>query len=317
MTKNEKLINQIDKFFTKEKTANRNFWHRNPVEPTAAEVVETWLKWMVLDGRRESTIRGYRQIVGNLLARWPELKLSEFTDEHITGVIEEARPPSRQSRRGAFSNLFGWAYGSKRIPRNPMHHVPNYKQTLNPPIDVFTEAECKVLCALPHPDGALMALLLGSGIRKGEARQLTVKRCDLANAEIHIVEGAKGGSTGVIPIEHKLVQRLAEYFLLEGLNPDDHLWYCHPGGSKDRRHDRAIADGALHQWWVRCVAAAGIPYRKLHTTRHSYATEWRRRGLAMDDVSFLLRHADSRTTGRVYVHLKAIDIRRKMEALQS
>jgi integrase len=35
----------------------------------------------------------------------------------------------------------------------------------------------------------------------------------------------------------------------------------------------------------------------------------------MDDVGFLLRHADYRTTQRVYVHTKAIDIKRRMEEL--
>lgn len=71
----------------------------------------------------------------------------------------------------------------------------------------------------------------------------------------------------------------------------------------------------MHQWWKRCVDESGIPYRNMHVTRHTYATEWRRRGLAMDDVGFLLRHADYRTTQRVYVHTKAFDIKKRMEEL--
>jgi integrase len=287
---------------------------RKPV-PTAREEADAWLAWLKLDGMADSTIEGYRAMAYRFLDRWPDLALAEFTDEHILGFIEEANPASRQQQRGCFSNLFGWAYRTRRIPVNPMHHVQTYKQTKRDPIDVFTEAECKILCALPGPDGTLMDLMLGSGMRKSEARNLSVRRVDLEHAELHIVEGAKGSSAGVVPLEHRLVQRLAEYFLLEGLNETDFLWYSHPGGSKDRRHDRPLSNGALHLWWTRCVEQAGVPYRNLHVTRHTYATNWRRRGLQIDDVGDLLRHADPRTTKRVYTHFKAIDLRQKIDAL--
>jgi integrase len=290
-------------------------WRKKQVEPSAREQRDDWLKWAELGGARPATLKSYRLNTNRFLERWPELKFSEFTDEHIVGMIEEQRPASRQQWRGAFSSWFGWGYRSKRITLNPMHHVPTYKQGPQPPVEVFTEAECKVLRALPEPDGTLVDLLLSSGLRKAEARSLSVRRIDFENAEIHIVEGAKGGSIGVVPVEHRIIHRLAEYVLLEGLNPEDYLWYCHPGGREKRVHDRAIQDASFHNWWKRCIAAAGIPYRKPHTTRHTYATEWRRRGLSMDDVGYLLRHADYRTTQRVYVHLKAKDIRDKWERL--
>ena len=79
------------------------FRRRKQVEPSARELQETWIDWMRLDGMAESTIAGYRQITDRFLARWPELRMSEFTDDIITGFIEEARPASRQQRRGAFS----------------------------------------------------------------------------------------------------------------------------------------------------------------------------------------------------------------------
>jgi len=292
------------------------FWRRT-VEPTAREMRDDWLEWLRLSAFSPLTIKGYRLTSDKLLERWPDLALSEFTDEHIVGMIDEVKPASRQARRSCFQNLFGWAYRTKRIPFNPMVHVPAVKQMPHGPVEVFTEAECKILCSLPEPDGTLMALLLGTGLRKAEARHLRVKRVDLENAELHVVEGAKGKVAGVVPMEHKLVCRLADYFIVEGLNDEDFLWYCRPGGHEERRHDRAIVDASMHGWWKRCMAAAEIPYRNMHVTRHTFATEWRRRGLAMDDVGFLLRHADYRTTQRVYVHTKAIDIRRRMEELEA
>jgi integrase len=206
-----------------------------------------------------------------------ELSLSEFTDEHIVGMIDAVKPASRQARRSCFQNLFGWAYRTKRIPFNPMVHVPTLKTQPHAPVEVFTDAECKILCSLPEPDGTLMALLLGTGLRKAEARNLRVKRVDLENAELHVVEGAKNSVAGVVPMEHKLVTRLAEYFLLEGLNDDDFLWYCRPGGHETSSRS-PLVDASMHGWWKRAVEASGIPYRNMHVTRHTYATEWRRRG---------------------------------------
>lgn len=293
---------------------NWRFWqHEKPV-PSALEQRDQWLEWMLLGGSKKSTVDGYRQITNRLLDRFPELLLAEFNDDHVLGIIEDANPASRQSLRGAYANLFGWAYRTKRVPRNLMDHVPTFKQPPPPPIECFNEVERKALCSLPDPDGALMAVLFGTGIRKSEARNLRVRRVDLDNAELHVIDGAKGDSVGVVALSARLVSRLAGYFLTEGLNEDDFLWYCHPGGTPVRRHDRAIADGAIHNWWARCIDQAGVRYRKLHTTRHTFATELRRNGVALDDLSFLLRHADPRTTRKVYDHTRLIDIRVRAEA---
>ncbi len=290
-------------------------WRRQKPVPAARELRDQWLAWLALSGTREATITGYRRITERFLERWPELAMHEFTDDLITGYIEEANPASRQQRRSPFANWFGWAHRTKRITFNVMHHVPQYKQPPQEPTEQFTDAEVKVLCALPEPDGTLMEVLFGTGIRKAEARHLTVKRIDFENAELHIVEGAKGGSVGVVPIPAHLSHRLAAYVLLEGLGDDDFLWYCHPGGTKIRRHDRAIAPGAMHNWWVRCVEASGLRYRNLHCTRHTFAAGWRRRGLTYDDLGFVLRHADPRTTKRVYAHTALFDVRKRMEEM--
>lgn len=290
------------------------FFRRKPV-PTAREVRDEWLQWLELGGARPATIKGYRWTTDRLLDRYPKLKFGQFTYEHLVGIIEESNPRSRQSRRSAFANWFGWGHRTNRIEWNPMLQVPAYKQLPQEPVDVFTEAECKILCSLPEPDGTLMALLLGSGLRKSEASALTVHRINLEDGELHVVEGAKGGHSRIVPLEQKLVSRLAGYFLTEGLNPEDHLWYTHPGGQKQRRHDRPLVGGSMHGWWVRCVEASGVPYRNLHVTRHTYATQWRKRGLHIDDVGFLLGHADLKTTHRVYVHTKIHDIRKRMEEL--
>lgn len=289
----------------------RFFWQRKP-RVDAREARDLWLQWLELSGFAPKTIDGYRRTTDRLLRQWPTLALDEFTSELLEEFIEQASEHSRQQRRGPLHNFFGWAFRTKRLDENPMLRVATYKAPRQEPPNVFTLAECKVLEALPSPDGALMAILLGSGIRKAEARHLTPKRIDFENGELHVVEGAKGGSVGVVALEDYVLRRIDELTTLEGLNEDDFFWYTHRGGSTQRKHDRPASDGAMHQWWVNCIAQAGVPYRNMHLTRHTFATMWRRRGLSLDDVGFQLRHADPRTTSRVYVHMRSIDVKRNM-----
>lgn len=283
---------------------------------SALEHRDEWLEWMRLSGRAKSTMDGYRQVTTRFLALHPGVRFSEFTDDQILGFIEMANPASRQQIRGCMANWFSWGFRVKRLKVDVIRYVPKFKQPPQKRPEVFTDAEHAALCALPEPDGTLMDLLLNTGMRKGEARNLTVRRIDFEHGELNIVEGAKGGSYGVVPIEHELSVRLAEFITAEELGPDDYLWYCHPGGTSVRRHDRAIADGAFHSWWVRSIAASGVAYRNPHVTRHSFATAWRRLGLSLEDTSFLLRHADFKTTKRVYDHTRVYDVRKRQQAVK-
>ena len=63
---------------------------------------------------------------------------------------------------------------------------PAWRHPGMPVVSVFTHAECKILCSLPEPDGTLMAVLLGAGLRKAEARNLMVRRVDLEHGEIQV-----------------------------------------------------------------------------------------------------------------------------------
>lgn len=288
---------------------------RRRLAPSARMQRDEWVAWLKLSGVKPRTIEGYQRLTERFLERWPDTPFCEFTDEHITGFVEEASIRSRQQRRSAFQNWFGWAWRTHRIDKNVMAHVPTYRQPPQDPVECFTEQDVARLTSLPFPDGDLMAVLFGTGIRKGEARNLTVQRIDFQHGELTIIDGVKGTSLGVVPISARLVGRLGRFVECEELGPEQFLWYSHPGGSHTRRHDRPISDAAMHQWWGRCVEAAGVEYRKLHATRHTYATHLRREGLPIDDVSDLLRHRDPRTTRKVYIHTNVLDIKQRMTAL--
>lgn len=295
------------------------FWRRKPpVAPPASARAErdVWLEWLRLSGLSERTVYGYQRLTDRFLEKYGELALVDVTDEQIQGFIEEAKPASRQQRRSPFANWFAWAYRTKRVPHNPMHHVPVYKVPVRPTINVFTEDECRKLCALPEPDGTLLALLLGTGLRKQEASLLTVKRIRLEHSELHVIEGAKGGHHRMVPLSASLRDRLKQHIERNDLEDTHYLWPIRPGGGSRVIFDRPITGSSFHNWFSDCLFHARVPYRKPHTTRHTYATAWRRTGLTMDDVAVLLGHADIKTTKAVYDHTSSFDVRRRMAAIE-
>ena len=63
--------------------------------------------------------------------------------------------------------------------------------------------------------------------------------------------------------------------------PDHYFWFpmriAGEYGNRERQvtaayPDRPMSPRAFHEWWERLVGHSGVDYRKLHTTRHTYAT---------------------------------------------
>jgi integrase len=147
-------------------------------------------------------------------------------------------------------------------------------------------------------DRALMALLIDAGLRKGEARALQVRRLKLDAREVVIV-GGKGDEDRIVPMTARLGRLVEELLFLERLDPQDYLWYSRPGGGRPQR-GRRIAETTFVRWWQDCLKEAGVRYRNPHTTRHSFATRWLRRGSRLETLSIVMGHASIRTTFDLY-----------------
>jgi len=277
--------------------------------------IVAWLAWLDLGGAAERTLDQYERDLSVLALLFPNKGLAEITDLELGAAIRRFPPRSRRVRKAAIDSFYKWAIRTRRIDKNPMALLPAVKSRPQKLIDTFTEAEAEALVNLSLVDGALMLLLLETGIRKGEARALQAQRCDLARERL-IVIGGKGGKDRTVPLTQRLTTTLAELFMLEGINQDEYIWYSKPGGGPVHRA-HPIGDGSFHRWWDRCLKGAGVRYRKPHTTRHTFATRWRRRGLAVDEIQLLLGHSSIRTTSDLYVHTDVEDVAARMALIEA
>ena len=165
-------------------------------------------------------------------------------------------------------------------------------------------------------DRLLFAVLLGTGIRVGEAlglrhedwavqeRQITVVRRDNDNGA-----RSKSWKPRTVPIAADLVRLYADYLHGEYGDLDSDYVFVNLWG-EPRGHPLSYA--AVYDLVKRLRQRTGVDFDP-HWYRHSYATGLLRTGVPVEVVSKLLGHASVTTTAQVYGHLTVEDTRIALE----
>lgn len=275
----------------------------------AGPAVAAFLDYKRLSRRSERTLESYEHELARLLTLHPGKELGDFTSEDLLAFLARYGPPSRPKVRSHLTELFRWALAWDHIDRDPTVKLPEIRRDPPPLVKLFTEAEQARLCSLPEiRDRALMLLLLGGGIRDGEARLAALGDVNLEERTLQVY--GKGRRERLVPLPRRVTNAVAELALLDGLNPGDYLWYRRRTNQHSTRvlRDRPIVYSGFHAWWTRCLDEAGVRYRKPHTTRHTYATLYLRAGGRMERLSRVLGHAHVGITEQHYAHMNVADL---------
>lgn len=271
-------------------------------------LIAEWLDYKRLQGRADATITTYERDVATFAKGIPGAEAGEVTSADVMAYLTSLKPSQRKRARSALSEFFRWALIWDHVDRNPMDRVPTIEAPAQTVVETFTPEEVDQLCSTGElRDRALTTLLLGSGIRDGEARRVQVKH--LRDDGSLFVEG-KGRKQRLVPLHPRVAGIVHELVLVEGLEPADHLWYTlrySPAGMRVRRA-KPLGYASFWRWWERTVEAAGVRYRKPHTTRHTYATEYLRRGGRLERLSRILGHSSVEITDGTYAHLDLRDL---------
>jgi integrase len=288
-----------------------------PTFPAAQAELDAWVDYLRAEGKRPVTVSSYRAIVEKLLAANPEKRFSDFRKDDLERFLDALEERYRGQYASMIRQWFRWGELTGRIVdvHNPTRFLPKYKWVRAGPVrELFTEAEISKLTGLPHPDGVLMEILFETGIKKGEVQTLTGKCCELDVPQLRILESA---APRVIPITDAAFRdRLARMVEVENIGPEDFLWYSHPGGSRQRRHNRVLSAGAIQNWWTRCLEATDIPHRMLRTTRNTFARRMVNDGVPLDDLTLLLGHNDYYTTSEYYADGRYPDALRRVFSMK-
>lgn len=285
------------------------------MEARAASDLADWLVHLKVKRYSDRTVYGYSRVIARLLRKFPDKAFGDFTDSDIEAVLLESGERSGHIDRAIFNQWFKWGYVKRRIDGNPVDRVAHIRHPRRRPIEIFTDAEIALLENLPRPHGPMFTILLGTGIRRGEARKLRMGDVNMERSKLAVLAG-KGNKDRVInfPLSvYAAFKKLRDKFELQR---DEHPWVFACQAERNwytrRYRTHPVGDTTFEKWYTRCIEQAGVRYLHPHTTRHTYG--WRLRDSAFDleERSFLMGHEDPSTTKKYYGRLTADDLAEKM-----
>lgn len=272
------------------------------MDARAASDLADWLVYLELEGKADRSLYTYHRTIAALLREHSDHGIRDFTPDDLERFLASGSKRSRHITRSILNRWFHWAEVKDRVDRNPMVKVANIKHPERRNRDIFKLPEIAKLEALPAPHGQLFAVMLGTGIRKAEARNLRRDHIDLDRSRL-IVRQGKGGKDRVVALMPSAAKAVADLDMLEGLQSHDYLWHTNPGGGQRRLRRWACGDTTFSRWYANQLDAAGVRYLSPHTTRHTYHELLRLAGLGLEERQAMMGHASIRTTADIYGHL--------------
>ena len=165
---------------------------------------------------------------------------------------------------------------------------------------------------------AMIATMLGAGLRVSELVALRGVDVDLAKGTVRVNEG-KGGKDRVVPVDAQTrawLQAWAERRATLGLNGRAPFFVglrVGRTGSAERKQGEGLKVRYVQTLLTRLAKAAGIEQRvSPHILRHTYATRLLDRGLNLRQVQTLLGHSDVSTT-QIYTHVTDEGLRQAVQ----
>lgn len=256
---------------------------------------------------------------------------SLYEDKHLSGGNIKAIVK-------VWKMFCSWAQDEGYFLKSPCRNlsVPGQRDNGMKNFEVFTADERKrmleYMTESHYQYDTLVLLAFATGMRLGEL--LSLRWDDIYDGMIHVSRSTaivdhidKDGnreryreiwdtktknSVRNIPIlpeieemlrRHHLAQR--KYFLCKGIAQSEYVFTTMTGELIDATN--------FHTSFERMLKRAGVPNRKFHAIRHTFATEAIRHGVDVKDLQLLMGHSDLETT---YVYVQSDDDSRKKAILQ-
>jgi len=188
-----------------------------------------------------------------------------------------------------------WGY----LRDNPLKRVKSLKEDDRKPVRFLTADECEQLLEAAPPDVfPILLTFLHTGMRKGELEHLTWGDVDFDRRVIEIRRKSdwnpKSGER-TIPISDTLFPVLEEHKSKSRRKAAKA--YVFDARGSNNSHNR------LRRHLIRTAKKAGIPeLTKLHTLRHTFASQLVMSGVDLPSVQRLMGHSSIQTT-MIYAHL--------------
>lgn len=309
--------------------------------------IDTWLTQYKTNDCRPATLERYYGIYRNYIknseigvVKLKDLKASNL-QAFYNGLIKNKSKTANtiRSLHKVIKASLNQAQKEQYIIINPCNYTTLPKVSEKKEIQTFTKDEQKLFIdSLEHHRlRALFKLALGTGMRLGEIIALRWTEINFTTDEVKVCRSLKrvakigvtvGNKTEIIeqapktklsartiPIPSVLVselkvhkkRQLEEKILAGEAYIDNNLVFPNALGEPlDSRN--------LTRSYRRALKSAGIPYRKFHSLRHTYATRLFENGVPLKTIQVLLGHSKLEITSNIYTHvlpeqkIKAVEV---------
>ena len=311
-----------------------------PQKILVSTYIEHWLKDVKMPSlkasaydRLERTYENYirksavgRSQMGNLTSMDIQKLINEKSQSYSYSTVKKIY--------GLLNECMNYAVVSRNLDFNPVLAVKMPKREnmgkKTKTIQVFSEEELKkieAVASIKYQSGEvrykhvnLFILMANTGLRAGEAIALTWSNVDFANCRIYVRQNASciksrsenaekkyeviltsvktQNGNRVIPCNEKAMEAL---LWLKKYQEDHKIQSefvdCNEKGE-------ILKQQTLPKILGKILKAADVPYRNVHSFRHTFATNLIAKGVDVKIVSQLLGHASVKITYDTYVHVK-------------
>lgn len=236
---------------------------------------------------------------------------------HVTSA--DLSPASQSQSLAALRSFLRWSrpLGAHALPDEVVAvALRTPRATVQRPYQVLSEPEIAAVigAAATARDRALLAVLLGAGLRAAEVVGLDVgdvREDGAGDALLHVRQG-KGRKDRTVPIGRDVAALVRASLAATGRRLGDAgpLFRAHDRAATTRERGRLTAR-SVGYLVARACAAAGIEAKRIspHSLRHTYALRALRHGGNVVAVAKLLGHANVTTTQRYVDHLALAELR--------
>lgn len=281
------------------------------------------------------TLRGYSQSLALLLSLMPTLTLEQLTPAGMTAFFRRLETRRRVVGKGTsvgikattvatyrskLNRFFTWLKARGHIMSNPFDGMP-YPRIAYEDRKYLGRSEVERIFSalvasarlrtrfLRKRDVALFALLLYTGIRKGELLGLRVTDIDLDHREVTIrAETSKSRLRRVVPINARL------HLALEDCLEERHKLHHSSEYLITSTSGRPFTADGLKHLVERIKALSGVEFH-VHQFRHTFAVNVLNQGGDIAKLKQLLGHRDIRMTSAYLRALPTGAMRTDVESL--
>lgn len=260
-------------------------------------LIKRFIATKKLEGKSIKTLKKYQPELENLhyFLGKDFHKLNTYDLRYYLAQYKEHRKISNRTldnMRKTISSFFSWVHDEGYIIHNPAKALKRikYAKTVKKPFTVIEREKLKNACNNKR-DLALIEFLYASGLRVSEAISININQIDFISREATVI--GKGSKERKFYLSEICIEYLKTY--LNSRTDNNPSLFV----STKRPYNRLTKEG-LDSIVKRIGKRAGVSNVHPHRFRRTLATDLVRKNVPIQDVAYILGHADLRTT-QVYV----------------